>query len=139
VSSFSKIALLVIGGALMRIKPPPWMIRRLLLSRDTSMEEVGAVRQAIGTVNGKVLATRLRMILRCDVDGLLANINVATLVIGAEKDRLIRRTVTDKMSGIPNSELVWIDSPHLALFSRPREIWEMIRARKSFEVTATNT
>ena len=139
VNFLAKIALLVIGGALMSIKPPRWVIRRLLLSWDAAIEEVGTTRQAITSVKGKVLASRLRMVLRCDVEALLANINVATLVIGAAKDKLVRRTVTEKMRGIPNSELVSIDSPHLALFSRPREIWEIIRAQKSFGITAGNT
>jgi pimeloyl-[acyl-carrier protein] methyl ester esterase len=113
----------VFGEVVMRVNPPGWVVRKFLVGPDGTDENVEKVRAAIGSVKGAVLASRLRMVLRCDVRRLLRLIKAPTFVFAGKNDRLVRRECAEEMAeGIGGAKLVWVDGPHLLLLTRPREV-----------------
>ena len=113
----------VFGEVAMRVTPPRWVVRNFLVGPDGSEEDVEIVRAAIGSVKGAVLASRLRMVLSCDVRRLLGLVKAPTIVVGGKNDRLVRRRCAEEMAeGIAGARLVWLEGPHLLLLTRTREV-----------------
>ena len=97
----------VFGEVAMRMNPPRWVVRRFLVGPDGNEEDVEIVRGAIGSVKGAVLASRLRMVLGCDVRRLLGIVKAPTIVVAGKNDRLVRRRCAEEMAaGIGGAKLV---------------------------------
>jgi pimeloyl-ACP methyl ester carboxylesterase len=116
------------GPIALRISLPAIVTRRFLTGPHSSPEQIEVVRDAVNSVKAPVLASRLKMVLRSDAADLLGQINVPTLVIGAENDRLVPRKVTAQLSvGIPGARLEWINAPHLAMLTKPRAVADVMQ------------
>jgi pimeloyl-[acyl-carrier protein] methyl ester esterase len=111
-----------LGPGLMRAPAPRCLVRHFLMERNSRNEEVENVIETLRGVKGKVLSTRLKMILKGDVSSQLAAIKTPSLILGAERDRLVRKSNTEQLAaGISNAKMVWIDGPHLLLQTRAAE------------------
>jgi pimeloyl-[acyl-carrier protein] methyl ester esterase len=102
--------------------PPRWMVRRLLLGRDSPEESVEALRTTISSVSRKVLAARIRQVMAMDFSTALKAIEVPVLYLAAKRDRLVgQRGLEQLKNGVVALSSSVIDGPHLLLQARPEE------------------
>ena len=117
----------VFGGVAMRVRPPAWVARKFLVGYGATEEQVAVALGAIGSVRGAVLASRLRMVLHCDVKNYPGAIKAPTIVVAAKGDRLVRRRCAEEMAEkIAGAKLVWVDGPHTLLLMRARQVFEAV-------------
>src|SRR5512140_1774232 len=110
-----------LAPAVLRLRPPGWLVRRTLLGTDSLPEEVDAARAAIRIVKPSVLARRLREIASVDVSALLARTTTPLLYVGASRDRLVAPREAERVAMLrPDASLRTIDAPHFVLQSRPQ-------------------
>ena len=96
-----------------------------MVGRDASDDSVSAVHDAIARVPGRVMADRIRQVLRVDVRDALAHLQVPVVSLRARHDRLVRASsAPEAHATIPSLTL---DAPHLALHARPVESARAIR------------
>jgi pimeloyl-ACP methyl ester carboxylesterase len=116
-----KLLIRLFARIAMLLTPPAFLVRSLMTGPDSTDEQQEVLRSTIRSVKSSVLASRLMMVLQCDLLELLPRIKVPTLVLGAKNDRLVPQQTTEQLcSGIAGSRLQWIEAPHLALFVKPR-------------------
>lgn len=117
----------VLAPALVRLKPPALIVRYLMLGSEATELEVQRVQEAIGSISASVFSSRLRMILDGDARNAAAKINIPVLLLAAERDRLVSRSVTRELIASLNApRVIWIDSPHLICQTRPDECFAAI-------------
>jgi pimeloyl-ACP methyl ester carboxylesterase len=109
----------------------PWLIssevsefavRRFLVGSDASPDLVNQVHQAVRQVPSRVLADRLRAVVRCDVRTELRQIQVPILCLQSSNDRLVRPACAREIRALAQreeSKLVVIDGPHMLLQRQP--------------------
>jgi pimeloyl-[acyl-carrier protein] methyl ester esterase len=106
---------------LFRWDPHEFMLRRFLVGPDASGALIGQVREAIHQVPARVLANRLREVLRCDVLRDIRNIWVPILCLRGAADRLVNETCAKEIlsqAQREESRSVTIEGPHLLLQAR---------------------
>jgi len=114
----------LVGSPMFRKPPPAFVVRRLMLGKDATDEEVAKVQEAIRRVEAPVLANRLRAVMSVDVTSKLSSINIPCLYLRPTEDRLVRRPLTIPTGS--NWEDDAIAGPHLILQHRPAECAERI-------------
>jgi pimeloyl-[acyl-carrier protein] methyl ester esterase len=97
VRGMGKLIVRLLGPVAIMLPLPAFVIRSLLTGADSTEEQVEFVRSTIQSVKTSALASRLAMTLRNDRAALLPHVKVPTLVIGASRDRLIPRGVTEQL------------------------------------------
>jgi len=111
----------LVGRWLFLGPPPAWRVRRYLLGDDATNGEVDAVRQATTQPTPEVMASRLREILRVDVEGLLKDCLVPVTYLRGTKDRLVPARMARRMKALlPSMTVVDVDAPHLVVQTNPR-------------------
>jgi pimeloyl-ACP methyl ester carboxylesterase len=115
------------GELFFRMPPPSWAIRRYLIGASPN-EQANDVKRSIAKVNGSVLASRFRMVLKYDVRTMLRTLQTPTLVISGDQDSLVSQAQSEQIvAGISSAKLVRVNAPHLALFINPTETLRAIR------------
>lgn len=100
---------------------PDLATRRWLVGADAPPSLLAAVRAAIASVKPRVLAERLRAVLACDMSGAVREIQVPTLYIRAEQDRLVSDSCAEELKRInPQIVMAPLNGPHLLLQRQPR-------------------
>lgn len=66
------------------------------------------------------------MALEVDVNHLLMECEVPTLIVGAKDDLLIRKSRLEVMASLRQTEVKLIDGPHLLIQSRPEQFRELL-------------
>lgn len=108
----------MLSRILFHLPLPDATIERFLLGKGADPQLVDNLRKAIGSVRPRVLASRLREILRCDVRAELRRIEVPVLYLAAEEDRLIPpRCLEEFLQEKHDIVVERIRGPHL-LFQR---------------------
>jgi hypothetical protein len=107
-----------------RIRPPGWVLRRLLMNDWDSAEMVSAVRDAIECVRPEVLAARVRDALKVDCSDALRRCGVRLVCLVAARDRLLKREPFDRAP--QKVEVVTIPAPHLLLQCAPKEAVDVL-------------
>jgi len=114
---------------LLRLDPPDWALRRLLLGGTASHETCAAVRRALAEAGPDLLAARMRASQEIDVRAALGRITVPIVDLRGRQDRLVRgRAARDVRTEARHVTARTIDGPHLILQVRPRASWEAVRA-----------
>ena len=109
-------------GALLRLQPPAFLLRYLLLDRGSSADVLTEVRNAIRDVSPDVLVGRLHEVLDSDGRELVRTCPVPLVCLAAAHDRLIgRRGLRVIQSVRPDIATVLIDGPHCLLQTRAAE------------------
>jgi pimeloyl-[acyl-carrier protein] methyl ester esterase len=106
---------------LFRRDPHEMMLRRFLIGADASDVLIGQVRKAIHQVPARVLADRLREVLRCDVLRDIRNIWVPILCLRGSADRLVGETCAKEIlskAQREESRSGTLEGPHLLLQAR---------------------
>jgi pimeloyl-ACP methyl ester carboxylesterase len=111
---------------LLRAPPPISAVQVLLSGGDEALAHdlVSAVR----TVDPKVMASRIRMVLKVDTTSHLATFTGRVLYLRATRDRLVSPLQAELLREIrPDAEIAELNGPHLLLQTRPEECWNRIR------------
>ncbi len=113
--------------ALFRVQPPGFAIRRWMVGDDASPALVTLVREAIAGVQPRVVAARVREVLRVDATDALLAIRVPLLYLAGGRDRLVSPGTTAELQRLlPGMEVAVLDAPHLVLQRRPQQAADVI-------------
>jgi pimeloyl-ACP methyl ester carboxylesterase len=117
-----RFVLRVLAPLAFRARLPEFLTERLLVGPGASRPLLTQVNDAIAAVQPRVLADRLRTVLRCDARAELANVNVPILYLQAGQDRLVPSRCAEEIQRIrPDSAIARIDGPHLLLQREPQK------------------
>jgi pimeloyl-[acyl-carrier protein] methyl ester esterase len=118
---------LTLGRVVMRCPIPRWAIRMFLLEQESNDSLVNLVRESLKAVDGRVLSSRLEMLLRCDVRQQAGALKVPCVAIVPKRDRLVSRDAQRSLAqAIGDQHVTRIDGPHLIMQTRPAEVWRVI-------------
>lgn len=97
--------------------PLPNLAAKLwLVGPDAPPSLLAAVRSAVSSVQSKVLAARLRAVLRCDVRAELGRVAVPILYIQAKQDHLVSASCLEELRRVkPQMCVAELEGPHLLL------------------------
>jgi len=113
----------------------PWLLGRFSLPRLKT-----ALGTAVQKVAPDVFRTRLREVLQIDYCGRLRQVNVPTLYLRAQQDRLLPASIVTQFAHVERLEICDLAGPHLLLQTQPQAtaaaILEFIE--KSIHTTASN-
>jgi pimeloyl-[acyl-carrier protein] methyl ester esterase len=109
---------------LARLQVPDWLLSFWMLSPYATKEGVRDFRAALGAVEPRVLASRLRIALSVDERATLAKTTVPLLDLRGSRDRLVRRGVRRHIR--PDATFAEIDAPHALLYTKPSQAWDRI-------------
>jgi pimeloyl-ACP methyl ester carboxylesterase len=95
------------------------IVRRILLSDDGTPDQLDEGWRELFLCDTRVLAARVREVLRVDVRSQLARINVPSLYLQATRDRVVPPwCLRDIRQALPGLDVVRIDAPHPILQRR---------------------
>lgn len=98
-----------------------------LVGPDAPTSLLMTVRDAISSVQPRVLAARLRAVLASDVRGSVAQIGVPILYIRAEQDRLVSAFCVEELCQLkPEMTVAALEGPHLLLQRQPQKAAEAV-------------
>jgi pimeloyl-ACP methyl ester carboxylesterase len=127
VSSLLRRIALMCAPVLFKWKPPSFAIRKWLVGESASDLQVQSVIRAISSASPKVMESRLRMILNCDVAAELATLSIPVLYLQAGDDRLVAEAGVQSFMGIrPQTVLKTISGPHLLFQREPKKTADAI-------------
>jgi pimeloyl-[acyl-carrier protein] methyl ester esterase len=111
----------LLAPLLLRVPLPNSAAKLWLVGPNAPASLLAAVRSAIASVQPRVLAARLRAVLKCDMRAYLNQIDIPILYIQANGDRFIDGSCMEEVRRIkPQLKVVSIDGPHLLLQRQPR-------------------
>lgn len=107
-------------------RPPPQSVLQLFMTGG-DRRLAADVREAVATVDGAILHSRVEAILNVDVTAELESLTQPLLYIRAERDRLIPARCADVIRRAkPSARVATVDGPHLILQARPEASWRQI-------------
>lgn len=110
-----------------RFPLPNSAIRFWLVGPHSPSALLAGVRAAICSVPPKVLATRLRAVLACEVRAELRRIQAPILYIQGKHDRLVSASCLEDIRRIkPQMAVASVDGPHLLLQREPQKVADII-------------
>jgi len=117
----------LLAPLLFRIPLPNLAARLWLVGPDAPPSLLATVRDAVSSVQPKVLATRLWAVLGCDVRAELGRVASPVLYIQAKQDRLVSAACLEELRRIkPQMAVAALDGPHLLLQREPRRAAEVV-------------
>jgi len=119
--------------AAMRLAPvmgwvtlPEWVVRWLLVGGNASAGLVEAVVSAVSWVEPKVLAARLREMLRCNVLADLELVKAPVLYVQPTQDRVVDPECLEEIRRVKPARTMAIDGPHLLIQREPKLMAEVV-------------
>ncbi|HEX8255351.1 MAG TPA: alpha/beta hydrolase [Thermoanaerobaculia bacterium] len=110
-----------------RLQLPDWVLSLMMLSPYTTPERMRELRDAIGAVHPRVLASRMRIALSVDERMTLARTNVPLLDLRGRRDRLVLANARGEVvKQRRDATVADIEGPHALLYTRSEECWEVI-------------
>lgn len=82
--------------------------------------------EVLDSLDPHLLASRMKMGLEADVNQLLSECDLPTLIVGAKEDLLIRQDRIRDLAALRRTTVEWIDGPHLLIQSRPQQFREVL-------------
>lgn len=111
----------------LRASPPTAAVRLLLAGGDAMLASDLVL--AIRTVEPKVLASRVRMVLEADTTSDLGAFHGPVLYLRAMQDRIVSSRQAKLFGELrPDGEIAEIEGPHLLLQARVAECWRHIHS-----------
>jgi pimeloyl-ACP methyl ester carboxylesterase len=109
---------------------PAWLVSHMLLGRFATPELRETLMVAVRQVAPAVLRARLQAVLDVDVSARLASIQVPTLYLQAERDRLVPPAAATLIAHhAPATQVASVDAPHGLLQAAPAVAAALIRAK----------
>lgn len=116
-----------IGASLFRLPIPRSFVRNLLLGKDAPEILVSEFFDVLNSVDSKVLAHRLCLILNVNAKESLVKCHVPILYLLATKDKVIKKHSLDFILKLrPDVESVSINAPHLLLQCAPLKASQVV-------------
>lgn len=113
-----------VPDALFRLPLLDGVIRAVLVGPDASDDAVAEVRRAVGSVQPKVLAHRLRDVLRSTLPENAAPLSVPVLYLAGSEDRLVSLRAVQPIRALGlRVEVRMLAAPHLVLQRAPAQAW----------------
>ena len=113
---------------LARLQVPDWLLSRAMLGGHPGVSDF---REAIGEVDPRVIASRLRIALSIDERANLASTTVPLLDLRGTQDRLVsvraRRAI---LNARPDAMFADLEAPHALLYTNAAEAWRVITAKQ---------
>lgn len=95
------------------LRPPRFLLERLLMGRHPNGDLAEALAGALAEVPLAVLRARAQSALRCDVSAELASLQLPLLYLTAQRDRLISRQAGEWIAQVyAGTERECVDAPH---------------------------
>lgn len=108
------------------IRPPRWLLKKILLNGCTEPMSLSLLEQVLHLVPPATLLNRLRAVLGCDERATLpALAGVPTIYLHAQQDRLVGAHVIADFAAL-HPLIVTLAAPHLILLTRPGECAQAI-------------
>lgn len=105
---------------LFKIAPPGFMLRLLLVGCGAPRFLVSSLQSAISSVQPRVMASRFKAVLNCDVRNQLQKIDVPILYLRAQHDRVIPSSCGQEIAKMnSHCKIVKIRGPHLICQRNP--------------------
>jgi len=109
------------------IRPPTTILRKFLAGADASKALIQRMSQAIRSVSSGTLTERVRVILALQEKDCPAPEGVPTLLLQARQDAMISWETQSRLERhFVEPTVIWIDSPHLLLATRPEACREAV-------------
>lgn len=109
------------------IRPPATILRKFLAGHDAPKPLIQRISRAIRSVSSGVLTERVRVILALQEKDCPAPEGVPTLLLQARQDAMIPWETQSRLERhFVEPTVVWIDSPHLLLATRPGSCREAV-------------
>lgn len=110
-----------------RFPIPLFMLRCFLHAPNCDPKAVARTRSAVKAVSPRVLAYRLRSIIRSDDSADLRAIKAPLLYLQGTQDRIVKaRSLQEILELLPETEVVKLAAPHLILQHNPEGAWQAI-------------
>lgn len=114
---------------LILIPPPAAVLRKFLAGPDASDALIARLSDAIRSVPSAVLAERVRVILALQESDCPSPRDVPTLLLQAKQDAILPWEAQSRLERhFTEPEVIWLDSPHLLLATRPEACREAVLA-----------
>ncbi len=109
------------------IPPPATVLRKFLVGPDASESLIARLSEAVRSVPSAILAERVRVILALEEKDCPAPADVPTLLLQAKQDAIIPWETQSRLERhFTEPTVIWIDSPHLLLATRPEVCREAV-------------
>jgi len=116
-----RLVLQMIAPLVFRARLSKPVAERVLIGHGAPERLFVQVREAITCVQPKVLADRLRMVLRCDARAELAKVDAPILYLQAVRDRPVPSRCAEEIARLkPTVTIMRVEGPHLVLQREPR-------------------
>lgn len=113
-----------------RLRPPRWLMRMFLLDTLHSDAELASFRDALLSVDPKVIAMRVRETLKVNVEEELESCRVPVTALFSDSDRLIHPRAQEVIcQRCPDAHIATIRAPHLLLQSAPEAVVRLLEDR----------
>lgn len=110
----------MLGHLLPAIRPPAWAVRRLLLQGEDDPGLLDDVMAAIRSVDARVMAARVALVLSVDRAADLARCPVPVTYLRATRDPLVgSKSEREVREVLPSARISVIEGCHLLLQTRP--------------------
>jgi pimeloyl-ACP methyl ester carboxylesterase len=119
-SGLLRVGCSVFGPIAFRIEMPDFVLRFLQVGRGAPSSLLASMREAVRSVQPRVMVARLREVLACDRRAELARIAVPMLYVQADRDRVVGPSCLEEMLRVrPDMAVAKIAGPHLILQREP--------------------
>jgi len=120
---------MLVWPILFRFRPPRALVRATVMDASAPDSLADLVRGAKELVDARVLALRLREVLKVNWEEALRRCTVPILYLRPTRDRLVRRLTLQSLRSIrPDMVIREIEGPHALLQRNPEESWQAIAA-----------
>lgn len=97
-----------------------------LMNRQTPACYKNKLKYSLSLADEATLKSRMRQATSIDMTPLLASVRTPTLILNAQKDRIIPKAASAELLAIPGSAAYSVDAPHFLLQTRPHECAKLL-------------
>jgi pimeloyl-ACP methyl ester carboxylesterase len=109
---------------LFRLPVPKFVVKRWMAGRDAPHSLGQSLKDAVRKVHPKVLAARVREVLRIESSDDLRRCQAPVLYLAASRDVLVNRKSRETIQAVrPDVEVSVVEAPHLVLQTAPEAAW----------------
>jgi len=126
-SPLPKVARCVPWSLVFRLPLPSVLVRHFMLGYDCDSSLVREFKDAVHSIHSRVLAGRLREIVRVDARSLMSKIRCPILYLRPSRDAVIPEICIDTIRRLRSDAAIHtIEGPHLLLETKPLQAWQLI-------------
>ena len=117
----------LVRPSVFRVPPPRIVLEYFLIGAHAPRSLRDALRRALRLVAPAVIASRVQAVMGCDAEEDLVRVQVPTLYLQAEQDRLVRKACFEEIKQLKRDTILApIPAPHLVLQREPQMAADLI-------------